>query len=112
MKALEPFEELHRFIESLPYDRSVELPEFQPCDIKGFEELTNFGSQFVYIFDFPRGEVNYVSPGIQKIFGYAPEDVNLQFLYEKIHPDDRRKSHDQSGQAEILGELPLPEEGW
>ncbi len=90
MKLLEPFEELHRFFESLPHDRSLELPDFQPCDIKGFEDLTNFGSQFVYIFDFPRGEVNYVSRGIQKIFGYEPGDVNLQFLYEKIHPDDRR----------------------
>ena len=90
MKPLEPFEELHRFFESLPHDRSLELPDFQPCDIKGFEDLTNFGSQFVYIFDFPRGEVNYVSRGIQKIFGYEPGDVNLQFLYEKIHPDDRR----------------------
>ncbi len=90
MKPLEPFEELQRFIESLPHDRSIKLPDFQPCDIKGFEELTNFGSQFVYIFDFPQGEVNYVSPGIQKIFGYEPGDVNLQFLYEKIHPDDRR----------------------
>jgi len=90
MKPLEPFEELHRFIESLPHDKSVKLPDFQPCDIKGFEELTNFGSQFVYIFDFPRGEVNYVSPGIQKIFGYEPGNVNLQFLYEKIHSDDRR----------------------
>ena len=90
MKPLEPFEELHRFIESLPHDRSFKLPDFQPCDIKGFEELTNFGSQFVYIFDFPQGEVNYVSPGIQKIFGYEPGNVNLQFLYEKIHSDDRR----------------------
>ena len=90
MKPLEPFEELHRFIESLPHDKSVKLPDFQPCDIKGFEELTNFGSQFVYIFDFPQGEVNYVSPGIQKIFGYEPGNVNLQFLYEKIHSDDRR----------------------
>ena len=90
MKPLEPFEELQRFIESLPHDRSVKLPDFQPCDIKGFEDLTNFGSQFVYIFDFPQGEVNYVSPGIQKIFGHEPGDVNLQFLYEKIHPDDRR----------------------
>lgn len=90
MKPLEPIEELHRFFESLPFDRSIKLPDFQPCDIKGFEELSNFGSQFIYIFDFPRGEVNYVSPGIQKIFGYDPGEVNLQFLYEQIHPDDRR----------------------
>jgi len=89
MKPLEPFEELHRFFESLPHDRSLKLPDFQPCDIKGFEDLTNFGSQFVYIFDFPRGEVNYVSPGILKIFGYDPGEVNLQFLYENIHPVDR-----------------------
>ena len=89
MKPLEPFEELHRFVESLPHDKSVELPDFQPCDIKGFEELTNFGSQFIYIYDFPRGEVNYISSGIQKIFGYDPGEVNMQFLYEKIHPDDR-----------------------
>jgi DNA-binding CsgD family transcriptional regulator len=90
MEPLEPFEELHRFIESLPHDRSVKLPDFQPCDIKGFEELTNFGSQFIYIYDFPRSEINYVSPGIQMIFGYDPGEVNLQFLYEKIHPDDRK----------------------
>jgi DNA-binding CsgD family transcriptional regulator len=90
MKPLEPFEELYRFFESLPHDRSLVLPDFQPCDIKGFEDLTNFGSQFIYVFDFPRGEVTYVSAGIQKILGYEPGEVNLQFLYEKIHPDDRR----------------------
>jgi DNA-binding CsgD family transcriptional regulator len=91
MKPLEPFKELHRFFESLPHDKTLVLPDFQPFDIKGFEELTNFGSQFIYVFDFPRGEVNYVSPGIQKTFGYEPGEVNLQFLYEKIHPDDRGK---------------------
>lgn len=90
MEPLEPLEELHRFFESLPHDRSAKLPDFQPCDIKGFEELTNFGSQFIYIFDFPRGEINYISPGIQKIFGYEPGEVDLQFLYEKVHPDDCR----------------------
>jgi DNA-binding CsgD family transcriptional regulator len=90
MKPLEPFEELNRFMASLPHDRSIVLPDFQPCDIKGFEVLSNFGSQFIYIFDFPREEISYVSPGIQKIFGYEPGEVNLQFLYEKIHPDDRR----------------------
>jgi len=90
MKPLEPFEELYRFFGSLPRDRSIKPPDFQPCDIRGFEELANFGSQFIYIFDFPTGEVNYVSPGIQKIFGYDPDEVNLRFLYEKIHPNDQR----------------------
>ena len=90
MKPLEPFEELQRFFASLPHDRSLVLPDFQPCDIKGFEDLANFGSQFIYVFDFPRGEITYVSPGIQKLLGYDPGEVNLQFLYEKIHPDDRR----------------------
>ena len=90
MKPLEPFEELNSFFNQLPHDRTLRLPEFQPCDIKGFEDLTNFGSQFIYVFDFPRGEVSYVSPGIEKILGYGPEEVNLRFLYEKIHPDDLR----------------------
>jgi PAS domain S-box-containing protein len=90
MKPHEPFEELHRFLETLPHDRSLVLPDFQPCDIKGLEDLTNFGSQFVYVFDFPRGEVSYVSPGIKKILGYEPQEVNFRFLNEKIHPDDRR----------------------
>ena len=90
MKPLEPVDELYRFLETLPHDRSLVLPDFQPCDIKGFEELTNFGSQFIYVFDFPRGEVSYVSSGIQKILGYKPGEVNLRFLYRKIHPDDYR----------------------
>jgi PAS domain S-box-containing protein len=90
MKPLEPFEELHRYVASLPHNRSTVLPDFQPCDVKGFEDLTNFGSQFIYVFDFPRGEITYVSPGVQKLLGYNPDEVNLKFLYEKIHPDDRR----------------------
>jgi DNA-binding CsgD family transcriptional regulator len=89
MKPLEPIEELYRFFETLPHDRSLVLPDFQPCDIKGFEDLTNFGSQFIYVFDLPREEVSYVSPGIKKILGYEPGKVNLRFLYQKIHPDDR-----------------------
>lgn len=90
MKLLEPFEELYRFMISLPHDRSLVLPDFQPCDIKGLEDLANFGSQFIYVFDFPRGDVSYVSSGIQKILGYEPGEVNYPFLYQKIHPEDRR----------------------
>ncbi len=91
MKPLEPLQQLHSFIESLPHDRSHVIPDFQPCDIKGFEELSNFGSQFIYVFDFPSVDVSYVSPGIQKTFGYEPGEVSLRFLLEKIHPDDRDK---------------------
>lgn len=90
MKAYDPFKELDLFLNSLPHDRSAILPDFQPCDIKGFEDLTNFGSQFIYVLDFPREEITYVSPGIKKIFGFEPSEVNLKFLYYRIHPDDRQ----------------------
>ena len=60
MKPHDPFKELDLFLNSLPHDRSTVLPDFQPCDIKGFEDLSNFGSQFIYVLDLPRDEITYV----------------------------------------------------
>jgi DNA-binding CsgD family transcriptional regulator len=90
MKPYDPFKELDLFLNSLPHDRSTILPDFQPCDIKGFEDLSNFGSQFIYVVDLPREEITYVSPGVKKLFDYEPSEVNLKFLYDRIHPDDRQ----------------------
>jgi DNA-binding CsgD family transcriptional regulator len=47
-----------------------------------------FANHFFYIFDVPKTEIVYISPSVSKILGYKVEEINLKFLYSKVHPDD------------------------
>jgi DNA-binding CsgD family transcriptional regulator len=43
---------------------------------------------FFYIFDVPKTEIVYVSPSITNLLGYNVNEINLKFLYSKVHSDD------------------------
>ena len=56
------------------------------------KKLVNFfqvGDYYYYIFNLSTLEVEVFSEGVNRILGYDPEIVNLQFFFGKIHPDDQ-----------------------
>ena len=59
-------------------------------------ELTNrlihffqAGDFYVYLFNVAMADFEYISPGVEKVLGYRPEEINLEFLFDKIHPEDQ-----------------------
>ncbi len=47
------------------------------------------GPFYYYIFDIHHFRFQYMSPDIETVLGYAPEEVDVDFLMSKIHPDDQ-----------------------
>ncbi len=57
-----------------------------------YQKLLNFfqvGAYYYYLFNFQRVEFDLVSKEIETVLGYHPSEVTLQFLLDKMHPDDR-----------------------
>ena len=91
-KINEPIRELMEFLKKLPGDKKKCPEKFTPCDIQGFEQVMNVGTQFLYVSDLLREEIVYVSPTIRHITGYDANEVSLEMIYETIHPADRREA--------------------
>lgn len=56
------------------------------------EYIRNFhpiGSQFVYAVSYLSDEIIYLTDGVKKMLGFEPGEINnLDFFYERVHPDD------------------------
>lgn len=61
-------------------------------DIEVYRKLTNVihvGDFYYFIFNFPNQNFEYISEGITKVLGYNKEEINMKFILELIHPEDR-----------------------
>lgn len=47
------------------------------------------GEFYYYIFNVRTCEFELVSPSVEKILGYQPSQVTLEFLFNKFHPEDQ-----------------------
>lgn len=47
------------------------------------------GDFYYYVFNVTAAELEFVSASIEKILGYDPSEVTLDFLFNKIHPEDQ-----------------------
>jgi DNA-binding CsgD family transcriptional regulator len=47
------------------------------------------GDFYIYLFNVAIADFEYISPGIEKVLGYRPEEITLDFLFDKIHPEDK-----------------------
>jgi DNA-binding CsgD family transcriptional regulator len=56
------------------------------------KKLLNFfqvGDYWYYIFNLTTRKLDLVSEGITRVLGYQPSEVTIEFLMDKLHPDDR-----------------------
>jgi PAS domain S-box-containing protein len=58
-----------------------------------FRALAEYSSHIITIRE-PNGVIRYVSPSIEQVLGYAPEEVIGRAGFESIHPDDLVKLKD------------------
>lgn len=64
-----------------------------------YQRILEHSSDYVMIVD-EMGEVSYVSPAIERVMGYSPEEVIGTNSFENIHPDDME--HAASSLAETI----------
>jgi len=61
-------------------------------ELELYKKLLNFfqvGDYYYFIFNIANIEFDLVSPEIEKVLGYPPSEVTIEFFMDRIHPDDR-----------------------
>jgi DNA-binding CsgD family transcriptional regulator/PAS domain-containing protein len=74
--------------ENIPHAVTEQIDLSQKELINRYMDVFHFGDYFYVIFNTRTAEMEYVSPDVQKLLGYAPEDFYLQVVMDNIHPDD------------------------
>jgi DNA-binding CsgD family transcriptional regulator len=74
-----------------PLEAKVELTEVD-ANVEIQKQLWVFfqgGDSYYFVIDHRKTEYEFMSPGIRKVLGYGPGDINLKFLISLIHPEDQ-----------------------
>ena len=61
-------------------------------ELELYKKLLNFfqvGDSYYFIFNIANIGFDLVSPEIEKVLGYAPSEITIEFFMDRIHPDDR-----------------------
>jgi DNA-binding CsgD family transcriptional regulator len=48
------------------------------------------GDFYYYLFNVSTLQFDFISPGIEKVLGYTPEEITLDLLFSLFHPEDQR----------------------
>ncbi len=74
-------------------DRDIQIPDSQLQQrLETYKRLFSVfqaGNYYYVIFNMYKSELDFVDPNIAGVLGYEPEEVNITFFMENIHPDDK-----------------------
>jgi DNA-binding CsgD family transcriptional regulator len=80
-------------------------------ELELYKKLLNFfqvGDYYYFIFNIANIGFDLVSPEIEKVLGYAPSEITIEFFMDRIHPDDRPYFLDfEIRTVEFLSGLPI-----
>ncbi|HEV3222197.1 MAG TPA: LuxR C-terminal-related transcriptional regulator [Puia sp.] len=86
----EPFNlEFNRLIKGLSNESA---PSMLKLEQDFYKKLLNFflvGDSYYFIINHQNFVFEFVSKEVKDVLGYHPSEFNMQFMNEKIHPDDR-----------------------
>ena len=89
----------------------VEKNEDFSLQLEVYKKLLHFfqvGDFFYYVFNLSTLGFDMVSDGIKKVLGYEPSDITLEFLFNKIHPEDQKWYANFENEAgKFLHSLPI-----
>lgn len=74
--------------DKIPKAVTEQIDPSQKRLINRYMDVFHFGAYFYVIFNTRTAEMEYVSPNVQEVLGYAPEDFYLQVVMDGIHADD------------------------
>lgn len=52
-------------------------------------EFFHVGDYYFFVFNAKKGDFDFVSPEVQKVLGYPPEEVDAALILSAIHPEDQ-----------------------
>ena len=67
-------------------------PNLLQMELNLYKKLLNFfqvGDYYYYIFNLKTLQFDLVSNEIEAVLGYHPSEVTIEFIMDKMHPDDR-----------------------
>jgi len=71
---------------------SQAVPDLLQMELDLYKRLLNFfqvGGYYYYIFNLKSLQFDLVSNEIENVLGYHPSEVTIEFIMDKMHPDDR-----------------------
>lgn len=89
MKGLSTFSVVNKLWSSL--GKEAESNSYE-LDIEIHKKLLNFfqpGPFYYFVFNVKTVEFEFINPGFKELLGYDPSEANVEFWFNKIHPDDQ-----------------------
>ncbi|MEO6151399.1 MAG: LuxR C-terminal-related transcriptional regulator [Mucilaginibacter sp.] len=72
--------------EDSAYSKELELQlEFH----KRLLNIFQVGKYYYLVFNIFKGQIEFVSDGVKDVLGYEPEEINIMFMLDNIHPEDK-----------------------
>ncbi|MEJ7693628.1 LuxR C-terminal-related transcriptional regulator [Daejeonella sp.] len=70
------------------------------------------GRYYYMVFNVYQMELEFISPDIESVLGFKPEEISAMFFLDRIHPDDKRYFlNSENKLTEFLKQLPLQKRG-
>jgi len=85
---MEKINRLRDIWDNIPKAITEQIDLSQKEIINRYMDVFHFGEYFYVIFNTRNAEMEYVSPNVENVLGYAPEDFYLQVVMDNIHADD------------------------
>ena len=86
----ESFElEFDRLFKSFENDASPSLLNFELRPSKNLLDFFLIGDSYYFILNHHSSTFEFVSKEIEQVMGYHPSEINLHFMNDLLHPDDR-----------------------
>lgn len=82
------YDELQKIWGTIPTNERIKNCEFDIQKQKKLLDIFHIGEYYYMIVNVRKGSIEMVSPEIEKILGYKPENINLPFLGSIMHPED------------------------
>ena len=107
MKKNDKIDVLKEIWANIPKSETEQIPLPPEAIVKKFLNLFHPGEFFYDFFNTQTLSLEYVSPDIEAVLGYAPDELTLSDFLNIMHPDDRDYYISNEKRAtEFFGKLP------
>lgn len=89
MENLSIYKEAKKIWKKIARDGSVEELEFDLAIHKKLLSIFQAGDFYYFIFDIKHSQFAWISPELEKLLGYTPQEMTIDFFLGQIHPDDQ-----------------------
>lgn len=65
------------------YEKNLKISK-----LKSIMDIISIGNYLTYIVNLHTGEIEYISPSVEELLGFSPEEFSLDLYINLIHPED------------------------